>query len=209
MQNLQVKERQIKGKKVKTLRQAGFLPAVIYGEGIPSQSISVPYKDFEKAYREAGESTLLKIEVDGESHNVLIHGIAYDPLKGNPIHADFYAVRMDRLIRTKVPLEFIGESPAVKKEGGVLVKVMQEIEVEALPQNLPHEIRADISVLDSIELKLFVKDLKLPQGVRIMTGAEEVVVLVEAPRSEEEFAAVDAGVEGAHAEVKTEREVKV
>ena len=138
MQNLQAQERKIKGKKVKTLRQEGFLPAVIYGEGVSSQSISIPYKEFEKAYKEAGESTLLKLEVDGKAHNALIHGIAYDPLKGNPIHADFYAVRMDRAIRTKVPLEFIGESPAVKNEGGILVKVMQEIDVEALPPNLPH-----------------------------------------------------------------------
>lgn len=207
MQNLQAKGREIKGKKVKNLRQAGFLPAVIYGEGIPSQSIAVSYKEFKSAYKEAGESTLLKLEVEGKPYNVLIHGIAYDPLRGNPIHADFYAVRMDRVIRTKIPLEFIGESPAVKNEGGILIKVLQEIEVEALPQNLPHEIRADISKLDILESKLLVKDLGLPPEVKVMAEAGEVVVLVETPRAEEEFAAAEAA-EAAPAEVKTEREVK-
>lgn len=204
MQILQARERKIKGKRVKTLREEGFLPAVLYGAEIDSRPLAVDYKDFEKTYRQSGESSLLELRVDGKSYNVLIHGIAYDPLKGNPMHADFYAVRMDRTIRTKVHLEFIGESPAVKNEGGILLKVMQEIEVEAFPQNLPHEIKVDISPLDSVGTRIFVKNIILPQGVRVVADAEEVVVLVEAPRAEEEIAAPEA----APAEVKTEREVR-
>ncbi|MBI2640883.1 MAG: 50S ribosomal protein L25 [Candidatus Sungbacteria bacterium] len=209
MRELKAKPRTELGKKTNALRRAGFLPAVVYGEGMKSQSISVPYKDFEKAYKEAGESTLLKLEVEGKPYNVLIHDIKNDPLKGYPLHADFYAVRMDKVIRTKVPIEFVGESSAVKNEGGVLVKVMQELEVEALPQDLPHGLRADISALTDFESKIFVKDILLPKGVKVLAGPEEMVALVEPPRSEEELAALaQAPVAEAPEEVKTEQELK-
>ena len=206
---LKAKPRTELGKKTNALRRAGFLPAVVYGEGIKSQSISVPYKDFEKAYKEAGESTLLKLDVDGKSYNVLIHDIKNDPIKDTPLHADFYAVRMDKTIRTKVHIEFFGESPAVKNEGGVLVKVMQELEVEALPQDLPHELRVDLSGLLAFKSKLFVKDILLPKGVKILADQDEIIVLVETPRSEEELAALkETPTAEVVAEVKTEQEVK-
>ena len=206
---LKAKPRTELGKKTNALRRAGFLPAVVYGEEIKSQSISVPYKDFEKAYKEAGESTLLKLDVDGKSYNVLIHDIKNDPIKDTPLHADFYAVRMDKTIRTKVHIEFFGESPAVKNEGGVLVKVMQELEVEALPQDLPHELRVDLSGLLAFKSKLFVKDILLPKGVKILADQDEIIVLVETPRSEEELAALkETPTAEVVAEVKTEQEVK-
>ncbi len=206
---LKAKSRIELGKKTNALRRAGFLPAVVYGEGVKSQSISVPYKDFEKAYKEAGESTLLKLEVDGKPYNVLIHDIKYDPLKGYPLHADFYAVRMDKAIRIKVPIEFFGESPAVKNDGGILVKVMQELEVEALPQDLPHELRVDLSLLVTFESKVFVKDIALPKSTKIIAGLDEILALVEPPRSEEELAALtQAPVVEVPTEVKTEQELK-
>lgn len=206
---LQAKPRTELGKKVKALRRAGFLPAVIYGEGIASQPISVPYKDFEKVFREAGASSLIKLGVDGKEYNVLIHDPARDPIKGNPIHVDFYAVRMDKTIRTKVPVEISGESPAVKNLAGILVKVMQEIEVEALPQDLPHELTIDISGLTELESRLCVKDISLPKGVKIHANAEDAVLIVEAPRTEEELKALEeTPVAAVPEEVKTEREVK-
>ena len=210
MQQLSAKLRNLLGKKVKNLRREGFLPAVVYGENVPSQSIAVPFKDFEKVYKEAGESTLVTLEVDGKSYNVLINDIAHDPLRGKPLHADFYAVRMDKEIRTKVPVEFFGESPAVKNESGILVKVMQELEIEALPKNLPHELRVDLSGLQKFEDRLLVKNILLPNGVKILAGTEEIIALVEPPRSETELeelkkaeAAPGTGEEG-----KTEKEVK-
>lgn len=209
MTELKAKPRTELGRKVNALRKAGFLPAVLYGEGVPSQSIEVPYKDFEKAFKEAGESTLVKLEVEGKPYNVLIHDISFDPLKGYPLHADFYAVRMDKELRTKVSVEFIGESSAVKNEGGVLVKVVQEIEVEALPQNLPHDLKADLSLLSTLGSRIFVKDISLPAGVKVIADPEEVICLVEAPRSEEELAALEqAPVAEAQIEVKTEQEIK-
>lgn len=233
MQELKAKPRTELGKKTNALRRAGFLPAVVYpvrngppkgpsdaqsageisngvyGEGVKSQPISVSYKDFEKVYKETGESTLLKLDVDGKPYNVLIHDIKNDPLRGTPLHADFYAVRMDKVIRIKVYIEFFGESLAVKNDGGILVKVMQELEVEALPQDLPHEIKADLAPLASFESKIFVRDIPIPKGVKVLAGLDEIVALVEPPRSEEELAALTTTpVAEAPVEVKTEQEVK-
>ncbi|MDP3710613.1 MAG: 50S ribosomal protein L25 [bacterium] len=197
------------GRRVKVLRKSNLLPGVVYGEGVETTPISFTFGDFEKAHRMVGESSLLKLKVDSKEYNVLIHDISKHPLNGRPIHADFYAVRMDKLLKTKVPFEFIGESPAVKNEGGILVKVMQEAEVEALPQDLPHTIKVDVSLLDKIPAKLTLGDVLLPKGVRFTANSEEVVVLVEPPRSEEELAALkEAPVTAEMTEIKTEKEIK-
>lgn len=209
MTELKAKTRTETGKRVGALRRGGFLPAVLYGEGVPSQPITISCKDFEKVYKEAGESTLVKLAVDGKPFNVLIHDIAHDPLRGTPLHADFYAVRMDKEIRTKVPVEFFGESPAVKNEGGILVKVVQELEVEALPQDLPHELKVDLTVLNTLGTKLYVSDITPPKGVNIIAHQEEIIALIEAPRSDEELAQLkETPVVEAPAEVKTEQELK-
>lgn len=209
MQELQARPRTELKKRVKTLRKEGVLPAVLYGEGIPTLPLAVHRKEFERVYQAAGESTLVKLHVEGKEHNVLIHDIARDPLKEIPLHADFYAVRMDKLLRANIQIEFTGESPAVKNEGGILVRVVKELEVEALPQDLPHALTVDLSKLVALESKLFVRDLVLPQGVKVLAGLEEIIALIETPRSEEELAALEKAPEEAGViEVKTEREIK-
>ncbi len=208
MQELEAQARHRLGKKVKTVRAAGFLPAVIYGENLASQPIAVAYNDFEKAWKEAGESTLLNLNVDGTTYPVLIQEIAYDPLTDRPIHADFYAVRMDKALRVKVPLEFIGESAAVKNEGGVLIKVLHELEVEAMPSDLPHALSADLTRLGALGERILVKDVAVPDKVKILASPEEVLAVVEAPRSEEELAALEAAPAAETVEVKTEQEMK-
>lgn len=208
MTELKAKPRTELGRKVSRLRKAGFLPAVLYGEGVASQPISISFKEFEKVYKEAGESTIVELEVDGKLYNVLIHDLAHDPIKGNPTHADFYAVRMDKEISVTVPIVFIGESPAVKNEAGILVKVAQELEVEAFPQDLPHELTIDISNLQTLESKLFVKDIILSKGVKVLAEPEDVIVVVETPRSEEELAALKETPTAELKEVQTEQEVK-
>ena len=190
------------GKKVKSLRKKGFLPAVLYGEGVESTPISVLYRDFEKVFKDAGESTLVMLEYDDNPFNVLIHDIGYDFLSGRPLHADFLAVRMDKAIRTMVSIEFVGESIAVKNLGGILVKVIQELEVEALPKDLPHNLPVDISVLKELEAKLHVSDIKVTKGVRLLAEPEKIVVLVESPRTEAEIEELAKPTEGV-AEVKT------
>ena len=197
------------GKQVKTLRKKGFLPAVVYGEGVSSQSISLPSKQFEKVYREAGESTVLTLVVNDTSYNVLIHDVMHDTLKGTVLHADFLAVRMDKEICTTVPIVFEGESPAVKNEGGILIKVVQELEVEALPKDLPHELTVDLAQLSTLESRISVKDIIAPLRVKILADPEEPIAIVEAPRSEEELKAeLEVAPEAAIKEVETEQEVK-
>ncbi len=208
MTELSAQPRTILGSKVKSLRKKGFLPAVIYGDGMKSESIATSFIDFERVYKAAGESTIVTLDVAGKKYNCLIHDVEYNAVKGQPIHADFFAVRMDKLIRTTVPLVFINESGAVKNDGGVLVKVMHEVEVEALPNNLPHELQVDLAVLSTFESKIFVHNITLPKGVEVVTDGDEIVVLVEAPRSEEALAELEAGGVGEVAEVKTEQEEK-
>jgi len=207
MQELKARPRKELGKKTKALRRAGFLPAVLYGEGVPSQPVTVSYKDFAKAYRETGETTLLKLGLGGKPFNVLIYDIKKDALSGNPLHADFYAVRMDKEIKTKIPIEFFGESPAVKNEGGILVKVLQEMEIEVLPQDLPRGLKVDLTSLSAIGTRLSIKDILLPKGVRVTADPEEIIVLVEAPRSEKEIESLKEKTVPAEAPV-TEQELR-
>ena len=160
MLELNAKIREISGKKVKTLRKQGIIPAVLYGAKIKPISLEIDYNEFEKIYKEAGESTILELKIGKELKNVLIYNTSRDPVSDKIIHADFYQVRMDELITTKVPLVFEGSSPAVEIKDGVLVKNITEVEVEALPANLPHEIKVDISILKTLEDLIYIKDLK-------------------------------------------------
>src|SRR3990172_1014922 len=125
------------GHKAVDLRKAGKLPAVTYGHGLRPVSIEVDLRAFEKAYAKAGTSTVIQLEMDSDTKNVVIHDVQYHPVKGFAIHADFYQVRMDEKIKAEVPLKFVGVSTAVKDLGGILVKAMDKLEVEALPQDLP------------------------------------------------------------------------
>lgn len=202
MLELKAEPRQELGKKVNKKRKAGLIPAVIYGHEIKAEPLYVSMKEFLKVYNEAGESSMIGLEVAGKKRNVLIHDIAKGALDDKIIHIDFYQVRMDEKIKTKVPLEFIGESEAVKAEGGVLVKNIQEIEVEALPQDLPHHIDVDISSLKNFQDHIFIKDLNINEKVKVLAGIEEVVALVTPPRSEEELAALEQKVEAPTGEVK-------
>lgn len=208
MQELKAEKRVLRGKSVKTLRQTGVLPAVVYGEAVPAQPISVPYKEFEKVYKAAGESTLVRLDVAGLSRNVLIHDIAFDPITGKTLHADFLAVRMDKALRARVPLEFIGEAPAVKNEGGILVKVAHELEVEALPEDLPHSLPVDVVSLTTFGSRILLQDISAPRGVRILGPLDEVIAVVNAPRSDEELAALKEAPVAETVAVETEREAK-
>lgn len=208
MQELTAKPRIIVGKKVKNLRAEGLLPAVVYGEKIPTQPITVSESDFEKVYAASGESAVIQLSIAGQPYNVLIHNIEYDPIKGKPIHADFYAVRMDKELRARVALHFTGESPAVKNLNGILIRVMQEIEIEALPQNLPPFLNVDVSPLIELGSKILVRDLQLPEGVTATAHADDVVVIIEAPRTEEELKQLEEAPTAEIAEVTTEQEAK-
>ncbi len=208
MIELNAQPRIILGSQVKSLRKKGFLPAVVYGEGVDSQAITTSFVEFERVLQAAGESTIVTLCVAEKKYNCLITDVSYHATNDKPIHADFYAVRMDKLIRTTVSFMFTGESGAVKNDGGILVKVMHEVEVEALPKDLPHELDVDLRLLSTFGSKVLIKDIPLPSGVKMMADADEIVVLVEAPRTEEALAALEQGATGEIVDVKTEQEEK-
>jgi len=195
MLTLSAKIRKIQGKKVKTLRQKGVLPVVLYGPKIKNESLEVNLKDFEKVLMEAGESTLISLEIEGkkpaspaggDKNLVLIHEIKYDPMTGKPTHADFYQPILTEEIQVKIPLIIEGDAPAVKNLGGTLVKNISEIEVRALPQHLPKEIKINVGGLETFEDKVLIKDLQLTEGVKILRDPEEVIAHVAQPEKVEE-----------------------
>ena len=186
---LKAEKRGMVGKSLNTLREKGVLPAVLYGHEFETTSFQVDYKEFEKVYYRAGESSLVYINLDGQALPVIIHEAVRDAITDKFIHADFYKVNLKEKITAEVQLVFIGESPAVKELAGILVKNINAIEVEALPQDLPHEIEVDISKLKSFSDQILMKDLPLPAGVEIKDKEkmEEIIALVQEPISQEEL----------------------
>jgi large subunit ribosomal protein L25 len=173
-------------KSVQAIRADGLVPAELYGHGVENQHLALSLNEFEKVLRKAGESTIVTLNVDGLGvRNVLIHDVQRHPVKNEPIHIDFYEVSMTEKLKTNVQLEFVGEPAAVKALGGTLVKMLTEVEVEALPADLPHSLTIDISGLNTFEDILEVKDIQLPKGVVITAGADEAVAKVQPPRDME------------------------
>lgn len=169
------------------IRRAGYIPAVIYGHGVANESVEVESRQFGRVFSATGYTTLVNLAVGEKQHTVLIREVQFHPLKDQVLHIDFYQVRLDEKVKANVPLEFIGESVAVKDAGGVLVKSLSEVELEALPQDLPRDIKVDISVLTDFEKAIHVSDLSVPKGVELFHEPEEVVALVQPPRSEQEL----------------------
>ena len=192
MSNIQATKRDPKTS-LATLRAEGKVPAVFYGAGKTTTSISVEQKAFEKTWKEAGESSTVTLSVDGSNVDVLIHDVQFDPIKGTPVHVDFLVVDMNKPIEVAVPLEFVGVAGAVKSGQGTLVKVMHELEVSALPKNIPHMIEVDLSKLATLSDQVKVEDLKLPAGVTAVTKGHEVVasVAVQKEESDEPTAPID------------------
>lgn len=188
---LQIVKREA-GKSPNTLRLEGVLPAVIYGRKEESTPVAVNRKDFEKVFRAAGESTVITLTGLGEAKDALIHDVAVDAVTGVAIHADFYAIQKGQTVTVSVPLEFDGVSPAVKEKGGILVKVMHEIELEVLPKDLPQHIMVDISKLTDLDSQIKISDLTLPTSAILSVDAEEVVAMISVAKEEvEEVAPMD------------------
>lgn len=188
MLTLSAKIRKVSGKKVKKIRKEGVLPAVLYGPEIKNLSLEMDIKEFKIVYKEAGESSLISLRADGAKFSVLIHEIKKDPLTEELIHVDFYQPILTEEVEATVPIVFEGEAPAVKELGGTMVKEIQEVEVKALPQNLPHEIKVNIEKLKTFEDEILVKDLEVPENVKIQKEPDETVVNVLPPaRVEEEL----------------------
>ena len=172
------------GRSTKALRSQGILPGVLYGHNFKAISLQVPTKTFEKVYAQAGESTLVYVRLDDQIYPAIINDVAVDAIHDKFLHVDFYKVRLDEKIKAKVPLVITGEASAIKDLGGILVKNIHEIEVEGLPQDLPHQFDVDISGLLQFRDHVQIKDLKIPAGVEIKANPEEIIALIQEPISE-------------------------
>lgn len=173
------------------VRSSGKTPAVFYGPKETSTPISVSTKEFKKVWKAAGESSVIILKEGNKEHESLIHDVDIHPLTGEPRHADFYVIEKGKKVRVHVPLVFTGVSSAVKDKGGILVKVMRELDIEAAPKDLPREITVDIAKLVELTDTVHVSDIKLPAGVEAKVLGHEVVASVSVAKEEEVAAPID------------------
>ena len=193
--DLQAKTRTILGKKVKSLRKEGLIPAELYGQGIENKHLSIPKKGFTKIYKEAGEHTIINLLIEGgEKIPVLISHAETHSTKDHFLTIDFHQVKMDELISTHVPVEFTGESPGVKS-GFMLVKVLEELEVEALPTSIPHAIEVSIEKLENPGDTIRISDITIPKDAKIHTDPETVIASLSELEEEEELPVAEESTE--------------
>ncbi len=178
--------------KLDSLRKSGLFPAVFYGHKKESTPIQIKKNDFIKAWKQAGESTVVTLEFADGKMDALIHIVDMDPLKNEPRHADFYVFEKGHKVEIAIPLTFEGVAPAVKDLGGILVKVLREIKISGEPTHLPHEIVVDVSSLAELNSQILAKDINLPHGVSLVENPEEVVASISIAQEEkEETAPID------------------
>lgn len=205
---LTAKLRDTKKQNVKKLRREGFVPGTVYGKTVKSESVVVGSKDFTSVYAEARETGLVELSLEGGVRPVLIHHVQKDPVEESILHVEFHQVDLKEKVKTSVPLVFVGESPAVAQKLGVLLTVLSEVEVEALPTELPEKIEVDVTRLEAVDRELKVSDLIVPSGVTLLTDAGLVVAKVgalvskeaEAQAAAEAAAAAEAQASAAPAE---------
>ncbi len=199
--------RDVVGRKVKNLKKQGLLPATIYGKKIKSVSVSVKIDELLKVHKETGESGLVELTLQNEVRPVLIHNVQINPVTSVPIHVEFYQVDLKEKVQANVPVEFTGEPAAVTNKIGVLLTIHDEVEVEALPADLPEKIEFDVTFLAEVHAEVKVKDLHVPKGVTVLTEAELVLAKIGSLISKEavaEEAAETAAAQATAAEAGTE-----
>ena len=199
---LAIEKRKILGKQIKKLRREGILPGNIFGKNIKSTSVQVLLKDFTPVYKEAGSTGLVDLELDGKIIPVLIQDLQTD-YKNNVLHANFYQVNLKEKVKSAIPLEIVGEPKAVTEKIGLLMNILSEVEVEALPEDLPEHIEVNVEHLAAVDDQITVADLKVPTGVEVLTDPAQVVSKIDELVSKEaqELAAEEAAAaEAAKAE---------
>lgn len=202
-QVLEAEKRKVFGRKVNALRKEGLLPGNIYGKKVKSEGVAVKLADFLNVYKEAGETSLISLVIKNgkqDTRAVLISNVQKNPVSDTPIHVDFRQVDLKEKVSASIPVELSGEAPAEKQAIGTVVQYLNEIEVEALPTDLPEKFVVDISALEQVDQAIFVKDLPVRKDkVEVKTEAESIVVKVEPPQKEEVVApppAEEVPVEG-------------
>lgn len=204
---LKSEPRKILGKKVKQLRRDGFLPANVYGKDLPSTAVQVTYTDFDKVFKTAGETGLIDLEVEGKTRPVLIKNLQMNYQTRTPLHADFFQVNLKEKVKATIPVVLEGEPQAVSEKVGILLQTLSEVEIEALPGDLLEHITYDVSGLAALDDHVTVADLKVPEGVAILSDPGQTVakiaeMTVEEPEPEEEAPA--EGEEGAETREEAE-----
>lgn len=175
---LKAKDRHIHGHKVKILRKTGEIPGTVYGKNVKSIAVAVNGEEFVTLYKEVGESSLVELTIDNAVRPVLIHNVQKHPVSQNILHVEFFQVDLKEKVHTNVPIHTSGEAVAVKDKVGVLLIILDEVEVEALPANLPEHMTLDVSELTAVEQELKVKDIKNVTGVTILTDSDLTVVKI-------------------------------
>lgn len=184
---LAAEHREITGKKVATLRRAGKLPAVVYGHGINSDSVTVDAHEFEQLRRHTGPNALVDLSVDGDkARPVLVHSVQVHPVNRRTLHVDLFLVRMTEELTVDVPLVATGEAQAVTLNGGTLLHPIESVRVRALPDHLPQAIEYSVASLVDFDTALHVRDLSVPSDVTLLTDGDEIIAKVQPPRVEEE-----------------------
>ena len=195
--SLKAEKRKVFGRKVKNLRKQDLLPGNIFGREFKSLAVQAELKEFEKIFKEAGETRIIEIQVDKKKAPVLISNIQKDPVTDDYVHVDFMKVDLKKKVTAKIPVELVGESPAEKKGVGVVVSQLDEIEVESLPTDLPEKFEIDISKLEQVDQAIYIKDIKIEKDkIEIKENEDKIIVKIEPPSKEEEPIAVKEEVEG-------------
>lgn len=182
---LKATKRDPKGK-AKDVRGSRQVPGVLYGHKTENQAVECVEQEFHKVYVEAGESTVVELDVEGKKTPVLIHSLQLNPVTNRYEHIDFFAPDMSKEVTTNVPIRTTGEAPGVKDHGGVLVRNRDHISVKCLPKDLPHEVKIDLTPLAELHDSVTVGNLKLPEVVQILEDPETLIISVTPPRKEEE-----------------------
>jgi large subunit ribosomal protein L25 len=203
---LTVEPRTVTGKQTKLLRQAGTVPAVIFGKGSESVPVQVDVKRFESLYHAAGRTGIVKLTVSGgRTTSGMIKSVQRHPLTGRAIHVDFFLVDLKAEMQADIPLTINGEAPAIEQLGGSLFSALDHVKVRALPADLPHEIAVDVSGLTDFEASIHVRDLQVDTDkVQILNDPDDLVARVNPPRAAEEVAVVEGEGEAEGAEPTAE-----
>jgi large subunit ribosomal protein L25 len=208
---LNAQKRDLIGSKVKNLRKSGITPAVVFGKSVESLALAVNAVEFLKVYRQAGETSLIWLKVDGETKErpTLIKSMAFGPVKNEVLNIDFHQVNLKEKVTAFVPVELIGESELIHSGQAILSQNLNEIEVECLPTDIPEKFEIDTALLKEIGDSLKVSDLKASSEVEIITDLDSIVVSLSEPQKEEEpldTTVAEAEVAGEEGKEKTESE---
>ncbi len=207
---VEAKDREVIGKKVKALRREGLLPAVLYGYGIDSKPIVLNHRASSRILAKAESSSLIMVDLDGEEYPTLVREKQWDYIKRSLLHVDFQVVSMSEKIAAEVRIKFVGVAGAVANFGAVLITGLNQIEVEALPTDLPESIEVDLSVLEKIGDGIFVRDVISSEKITVLDDKDAMVAIASAPTVEpveevevlegEEGEEGEEGAEGAEGE---------